>query len=273
MVQRARAHGFASFFGSRRGARAEDGRDEERRDEARRARRAAAPEHGDDGVPEDEQFGRRCDRAEDDDYMQYERDEDEGLPESRRRARRAARAEEDGYRRYEDEDDDGDRDARRAEAGEGEGEDEDRDDDRREARRARRATRADAEDGDPDEDDDERELRGSSREASARRRERARCAAILGSGLAARNPELAMSLAFETNMTRQQALRTLARTPAAAPGATGRADRNPRIGDGGERSVSGGQAVQASWGSAFAKVGATKPQAAGGWDRAFAGQR
>jgi hypothetical protein len=242
---RGRVSAAASFFGfhanGRNGSRlrAEE-RTDEPRDEARRARRAAAPDHGDDGVPEDEQFGKRCDTAEDDDYMKYDDPhDDEGMPESRRRARRARRAEEDGYGRYQDEDDSGDRDARRAEAG--------------------------------DEDDDDAEMRGRSAVAAARRRERARCEAILTSRQAAANPELAFSLAFETSMTRQEALRALAKAPAAP--AAGRSARNPNLGAGGERSGSSTQAIQAGWGQAFAKVGATRSEPDQGWGRAFAGQR
>ncbi|MDP1069401.1 hypothetical protein Q6326_31115, partial [Klebsiella pneumoniae] len=81
-------------------------------------------------------------------------------------------------------------------------------------------------------EDDEDELHGKSAVASARRRERARCAAIFGSRYAARNPVLAASLAFNTSMTRDQALTVLRDTPAGASAASGRSDRNPRLGAG-----------------------------------------
>ncbi|MFM0648097.1 hypothetical protein PQR14_27580 [Paraburkholderia bryophila] len=100
-------------------------------------------------------------------------------------------------------------------------------------------------------DDDEAEMRGASAEAKARERERARCAAILASGGAARNPVLARSLAFTTNMTRREAIRTLEAMPEpATPARTSRASRNPNHG-GGDPHVHPAQARAAGWARAM----------------------
>jgi hypothetical protein len=104
-----------------------------------------------------------------------------------------------------------------------------------------------------DDDDDEEEMSGSSASAKARRRERARCATIMGSKVSARNPVLAANLAFNSSMTRQQALATLRDTPAptsAAPAVR----RNPSLGAGGEGSGSSQNAVAASWDHAMKKA-------------------
>lgn len=90
---------------------------------------------------------------------------------------------------------------------------------------------AKASDAKADDDDDE-EMRGKSAVASARRRERARCAAIFGSRAAGRNPVLAANLAFNTSMPRKEALAVLEGTPApqaAAAGSGARAAGNPRV--------------------------------------------
>jgi hypothetical protein len=61
-------------------------------------------------------------------------------------------------------------------------------------------------DDDDDKDDDKRaELTGNSMEAQARDRERERCAAILSHPKAAVNLGMALSLAFDTRMTRKEA--------------------------------------------------------------------
>lgn len=68
-------------------------------------------------------------------------------------------------------------------------------------------------DEDEDEDGDE-EMRGNSAAAQARRRERARCAAILGHASAKDRPDAAGHLAFNTTLTRREAIGTLQSMPA-----------------------------------------------------------
>lgn len=134
------------------------------------------------------------------------------------------------------------------------------DDDDGEDKKSKRADEGDDDDkkskraDDGEEDDDEEEMKGKSAAASARRRERARCAAIFASPHAARNVALAASLAFKTTLTRQEAIAVLRDTPAGGASASeGRQNRNPRLGAGGEQSASGPQAIAASWDSAFGK--------------------
>jgi hypothetical protein len=62
-------------------------------------------------------------------------------------------------------------------------------------------------------DDDEAELLGATAESKARDRERARCAAILGSAGGVRNPVVARTLAFSTSMSRREAIATLDALP------------------------------------------------------------
>lgn len=104
-----------------------------------------------------------------------------------------------------------------------------------------------------DDDDDEEEMRGSSASAKARRRERMRCAKIMGSAAAGKNPVLAANLAFNTSMTRKEALAVLEGTPAPAAAAPV-ARRNPQLGAGGERGVGSHQAIEASWDVAMEKA-------------------
>lgn len=114
----------------------------------------------------------------------------------------------------------------------------------------------DAEDDELDAEDDEDEMRGKSASARARRRERARCAAIFASKAAARNPEMAANLAFNTSLTRQEALALLRSAPAqgADNGSRSRAARNPNLGAGGDMQRGGAQQVQAGWDRSFQKV-------------------
>lgn len=117
------------------------------------------------------------------------------------------------------------------------------DDDRRED-----DERAEDDDRDPDAEDDEGEMRGKSSAARARRREQARCAAIMGSKAAARNPVLAANLAFKTRMTRAEAIETLEGTPAPASAVhSNRAARNPSLGGDGGAKPSRQQALAARW--------------------------
>jgi hypothetical protein len=129
------------------------------------------------------------------------------------------------------------------------------DDEKDEGAKKAKGSKADDEDAEDEDDDDE--MRGKSAAASARRRERARCAAIFGSKAAGRNPVLAANLAFNTNMTRKEALAVLESTPAAAGGgelAQGRAARNPGIGAGSAPSPSRSQQTASRWDVAFKKA-------------------
>lgn len=152
---------------------------------ARRARRAEEDES------DDKKKGKRAD------------DDDDKKKEGRR-------AEDNGG---DDGDDDDDSDAKAEEGGE------DDDKDKKEGRRAKAKGGADDEDLD-DEDDSDEEMRGNSASAKARRRERARCAAIFGSAAAGVRPDIAASLAFTTNMSRREAMSVL--QTAAAGGAPAR---------------------------------------------------
>ncbi|MBB2981753.1 hypothetical protein [Paraburkholderia tropica] len=183
-----------------------------------------------------------------------DRDDDSG------KGKKGKRAEGDG----DDDDDDGqNRDngdskkGSRAEGDDGDDgddDDDDRDDDSGKGKKGKRAESDDDDDGDraEDDDDDEEEMRGKSAVAGARRRERARCAAIFGCKEAGRNLVLAANLAFNTSMTRKQAVRVLRDTP--APQGSYGARRNPNLGSGGEQGQTREQASAASWDRAFAKA-------------------
>jgi hypothetical protein len=105
-----------------------------------------------------------------------------------------------------------------------------------------------------DEDDEDEEMRGKSVAARARRREQARCAAIFGCKAAARNPEMAANLAFNTRMPRQEAIAVLRSAPAAVQPGSGRQARNPNLGAGGEMHRNPAAAASAGWDRSFAKI-------------------
>jgi hypothetical protein len=114
-------------------------------------------------------------------------------------------------------------------------------------------------------------MSGRSARASARRREQARIATILGHPMAANNVELAISLACETRMTRQEAIKVMrgqkGKRRAVEDDDEGydaprgnrhaRSDRSARNAQLGNEPapVTGKKAVDASWGAAFAKAG------------------
>lgn len=238
---------LAGIVGRRSSRRAEDDRDEDRG--GRSSRRSRAEDEDED---REDKSSRRS-RAEDDD-----RDEDRGARRSRAeddedderaegdderkegRSSRRSRAEDDDEERE-------DKSSRRSRA-------EDDDDDDREDRSSRRS-RAEEE-----EDDDRAELTGKSAAAQARRRERARCAAIFGCSAAAGNVELAASLAFETTMSRQEAINVL-KGQARRGGGDDRRDargargdrQNPDLLLGGGGDVRGH--AKSGWDRAVAKVG------------------
>lgn len=98
-------------------------------------------------------------------------------------------------------------------------------------------------------DDSDEEMRGNGSAAAARRRERARCATIFGSRAAGKNPVLAANLAFNTAMTRKEALAVLEGTPAPAASVT---RRNPSLDASGGTGQTRAQAMAASWDTALA---------------------
>lgn len=142
----------------------------------------------------------------------------------------------------------------------------------RRTRRAKKKEPAGDEDGDGDgaaddeeDDEDEADMKKAVQaghdialDAAFRmgaRAQRRRCAAIMADPAAAANPVLAMTFAFETNMTADAAIAALKRQPApaaAAPaGLHGRMAASPvatlRVGAGGAPAPSGPAAVAASW--------------------------
>ncbi len=88
------------------------------------------------------------------------------------------------------------------------------DDEDTQARNAKGSKDDSGKGGDEDDDDSDEEMRGKSASAVARRRERARCASIFACAAAGANPALAAHLAFNTTMTRSEAIGTLKATPA-----------------------------------------------------------
>jgi len=125
-----------------------------------------------------------------------------------------------------------------------------------------------ASDGDDEEDDDKDEMHGRSAKASARLREQERIAAILGNKAAANNLPLAISLACETRMTRQEALAVLRGQAGRSQrdddddrddrrsrhAREDRSSRNVNL-NGGGADVTGPQAVAKGWEAAFTKAG------------------
>lgn len=111
-----------------------------------------------------------------------------------------------------------------AKAEDGDGKDKDGEDgDEKEAKKAKSKKTDDDQGGDGDEDGDadDAEMRGSSPAASARARERARCSAIFSTAAAAARPDFAAHVAFETTLTRSEAIRSL-ETAAAGTNASSR---------------------------------------------------
>ena len=134
--------------------------------------------------------------------------------------------------------------------------DDPKDDDDADKDKGTKSAKAD-EDSDPDAEDDdkEEEMRGNSAAAAARRRERARCSAIFGSKHAEGRAPLAAHFAFNTTMSRSEAIAALAASPVSAqPGARaahpGRAASNPQVSGQGAPAVTGQRAIDASWAAA-----------------------
>jgi len=152
----------------------------------------------------------------------------------------------DDYAKRMEELDEEDEQARKAEEERNEEEARKAEEERQKEEEARRAE--EDKDSDPAADDDDDEMRGKSAVARARRRERARCAAIFASPAAARNPVLAANLAFKGQMKRSEAIALLEGTPAPASAAhASRAARNPNLGADGGAKPSQQQALAARW--------------------------
>jgi hypothetical protein len=132
--------------------------------------------------------------------------------------------------------------------------DDDKDDDKEKEKKSKKSKKADDDEPDAEDDDDDEEMRGSNACAQARIRERARCAAILSSDAAARNIELACSLAFETTLPREQAIAVLSKSGSKTPMHAGRSARNPTIGAGGRPEANSPQAIAASWDAQMKKA-------------------
>ncbi|MCP1376038.1 hypothetical protein [Dyella lutea] len=85
--------------------------------------------------------------------------------------------------------------------------------------KAKKAKKAeDGQDGDDESDDSDEEMRGSSAAAQARQRERARCKAIFSCAGAGVRPDVAATLAFNTSMSRKEAIAVLNSTAAVHTG-------------------------------------------------------
>jgi hypothetical protein len=134
------------------------------------------------------------------------------------------------------------------------------------------------EDDDVEKDDDEEEMTGKGKKAAARRRERARCRAVLTSPHAAKNPGVAMYLALQTAMPRQQVLAMLEAMPKGAVGLDARMAGVPQPPVGAGATSQPGQgavAIASAWDTAFAKGsmrGLRSPAAnesRSTWDRAM----
>ncbi|MEJ0019726.1 MAG: hypothetical protein WDN25_24870 [Acetobacteraceae bacterium] len=131
------------------------------------------------------------------------------------------------------------------------------------------------EDDDVEKDDDEEEMAGKGKKAAARRRERARCRAVLTSPHAAKNPGVAMYLALQTAMPRQQVLAMLEAMPKGAGGLDARMAGVPQPPVGAGAAPQPGQgavAIASAWDAAFAKIGMRGSRSAANdsrstWDR------
>jgi|SRR6516225_9491761 hypothetical protein len=141
--------------------------------------------------------------------------------------------------------DDDKKDAKRADDGDDEDKKEKAEDDEDDAKAEDEDDKKEAKADDGDDDDEE--MRGKSAVAKARLREQARCASIFASKAAARNPVLAANLAFNTRMSRKEALAVLESTPAAASNHAERSARNPNIGSHSGAKPSPQQALAARW--------------------------
>ena len=201
----------AANFAHLLGISAKKAEDDEDKKDSRRA---------EDDQEDDDKKSRRADDSDKDYKERADDDNDEDAEDGDdKKSKKSKRAEDDS-------DDEDDKKSKRA--------DDEKDDDKME----------------DDGDDDEEEMRGKSAVARARRRERARCAAIFRSKMAGKNPVLAANLAFNTSMTRKEALAVLENTPAAQSFGGDRSARNPSLGSDATRS----QNPSSRWDAAFKKA-------------------
>ena len=111
------------------------------------------------------------------------------------------------------------------------------------------------EEGDDESDDSDQAAGAPAPVRAARRRERARCSAIMGAPDAARYVQLAAHLAFNTNLPRSAAVAALKTgAPPSSLAARMASQPNPSVPAGAERPTKPGHAiVGAAWDAAFAK--------------------
>lgn len=201
----------------KKGRRADEDDDDQRCDDA--------PESGDTGDEDNSGGMKNGQRADDNDQGDGDDDDQDDKP-AGKRSKKSKRADED--------EDDGDGEPS-----------------------SKRSSRADdGDEDDDDEDDDKREMSGRGTVPSARRRERSRCAAIFAHPAAAANPELAASLAFETTMTRREAIAVLRGQSGRRNVRSDRSSRNASLGS--ESRPSGSAQVQSSWDKAFGLTGSKR---------------
>jgi hypothetical protein len=196
----------------------------------------------------------RAEGDSDDEEDNTDRNRDDGdAKKGKAKAKSKARAEDDDDD-DDDQDDDGRKSGKRAKAEDGdetkdyaEDDDDDQDDDDSQPSGKR---------AEEDDDDEDEEMRGKSAIARARRREQARCAAIMGCKAAGRNIELAANLAFNTRMGRHEAIAILKGTPgkSAIGDRQQRTARNPQLGAGSEMYRNPRREAAAGWDRAFSKV-------------------
>ena len=145
---------------------------------------------------EEEDKDKKGSRAEDDYEKKGRRaeedDKDDGEDDKEKKGKKAKRAEGDDKDECAEDDDD-------AERAEEDDKDDGEDDKEKKGKKAKRA----------EDDDDDEEMSGNSASAKARRRERARCAAIFASPAAGIRPDVAAHVAFNTNMSRGDAIAML----------------------------------------------------------------
>lgn len=191
-------------------------------------------------------------------------DEEDGQDKKGKKSKKSGKGDDDKDYAEGDEPEDQDRENGDASAEDDEpGDEEDGQDKKGKKSKSKKADDSgESEDEEMEDEDDEEEMRGRSAVAAARRRERGRCAAIFNDKAAARNPQLAAQLAFNTAMTRGEAIAVLRGTPGSGASSISqqRSERNPRLGPGGREELSSSQAAQQGWDRAFARAGA-KPKA------------